>query len=281
MNGGLGADRHRGGRGPDDMQGSFGHDRLSGARGHDFLMPNVGNDRVVGGKGFDFVNYAGLTTRDGGSRGNGNPMHIDLRRGFADGLGHDELASIEAAWGGGDGDRIYGNGKRNLFIAQAGQDVVRGRGGNDSVHAGAGDDRVFGGRGKDEIFGMTGNDDLNAGRGDDWLVFDIKIGRKSRPMSGHHAVVVDLRRGSSRGARRGTQGNDTISGFENVRGTDEDDVLRGNDRRNRLIAFGGDDVLRGRGGKDYLDGGRRSDDGNGGGGTDRCVRIERRMGCER
>ena len=60
-----------------------------------------------------------------------------------------------------------------------------------------------------------------------------------------------------------------VENFANVVGTDQDDVLLGDDGSNTLDGGRGDDTLRGRGGDDRLDGKRGDDDLRGGDGDDR------------
>ena len=53
--------------------------------------------------------------------------------------------------------------------------------------------------------------------------------------------------------------SDTLSGFENVRGSNRHESIAGNGGNNTLEGRGGDDVLEGKGGADTLDGGEGSD----------------------
>jgi Ca2+-binding RTX toxin-like protein len=58
---------------------------------------------------------------------------------------------------------------------------------------------------------------------------------------------------------------------ENVLGTDWADEIYGNSRRNSLSGFAGDDLILGRGGDDYLNGGAGLGDWmEGGAGDDTC-----------
>ena len=69
-------------------------------------------------------------------------------------------------------------------------------------------------------------------------------------------VQVDLGAGT---AEDGSGGHDTLSGIENVSGSDHADTIAGDAHDNVLDGGAGDDVLHGQGGDDTLDGGDGSD----------------------
>ena len=92
-----------------------------------------------------------------------------------------------------------------ILGANTGNDTVLGVGGNDSIDGGAGNDCLNGG---------TGDDTLIGGAGADWASYENAVG----------GVTVSLRTGTSTGA----QGNDSLTGFEAVRGGAGDDSLVAN-----------------------------------------------------
>ena len=61
---------------------------------------------------------------------------------------------------------------------------------------------------------------------------------------------------------------DTLTGIENVLGSDQGDILTGNGGANALSGFAGADTLHGGGGDDVLDGGAGDDTLDGGAGND-------------
>lgn len=70
-------------------------------------------------------------------------------------------------------------------------------------------------------------------------------------------------------AERGTAFSHTLSGIENVRGSDGfGDILTGNSSSNKLQGYGGNDRISGASGDDYLDGGNGQDRISGGSGND-------------
>jgi Tol biopolymer transport system component len=55
-------------------------------------------------------------------------------------------------------DVLKGTKTRNVFVANAGKDVVKGRGGNDLICLGKGKDKAIGGKGRDTCIGAQGKD---------------------------------------------------------------------------------------------------------------------------
>lgn len=173
-------------------------------------------------------------------------------------------------------------------------DTLCGSAGRNMLEGGDGDDILGGGGGNDTILGGKGNNVLSGGDGFDFTSYATASG----------GVTVDL----SAGFATHPDGDDTISGFENVDGSTFADTLRGDASNNTLRglsgadnikAGAGDDTVLGGGGADLIRGGADDDDlfgraGNdqlfGGGGTDlgnggkgkrdRCRGIEIRRSCE-
>jgi hypothetical protein len=69
----------------------------------------------------------------------------------------------------------------------------------------------------------------------------------------------------------GLPGRDVLRGIENVRGTQFDDQITGNEAANRLEGLAGNDTLRGGTGNDTLNGGDGNDSLDGGEGDDTAV----------
>jgi Ca2+-binding RTX toxin-like protein len=143
--------------------------------------------------------------------------------------------------------------------------------GNDFLNGGIGDDNIDGGDGADDIFGGPGNDTISAGDGND----TIRGGADDDAMNGgvgidwvdysfsSTGVTVNLAAGTATG-----EGNDTLSGIENVAGTNSADTLIGDDNANVLDSSGGNDILRGGGGNDTLNAQAGHDQIDGGLGAD-------------
>jgi Ca2+-binding RTX toxin-like protein len=164
-----------------------------------------------------------------------------------------------------------------------------GRGGNDYIYGlsggilsgGRGDDSICcggtisGGPGDDDLTGgiVTPSDDvMEGGSGVDLVFFgNADVG-----------VTVDLTSGTSVG-----DGNDTLTGIENVWGSGFGDSIVGNGSPNNIVGGkGGDQVTGGDGdddlfgnlGNDELDGGSGSNSNDGGLGEDYCVNPDREAG---
>ena len=140
-------------------------------------------------------------------------------------------------------DTLNGTPGPDVIVGLGGNDVVHGGGGDDVICGGAGDDvliagnggdAVDGGAGFDIVFGEAGDDALHGGAGEDVVAF---LGAPS-------GELVSLASGSATGG----DDRDTLSGFEDVWGSHESDLLIGDDRNNGFVGYGGDDHFVGRGG---------------------------------
>jgi uncharacterized repeat protein (TIGR01451 family) len=127
-----------------------------------------------------------------------------------------------------------------------GSDVICGLGGNDRIFADSGNDRVDGGPGNDLLQGSSGADQLFGRSGDDRLGggpdFDL-----ARFDASGSSVTADIGAGRASG-----EGSDTLAFVEGIVGSSNADVLRGDNRGNEIYGRGGDDVIGGGNGFDYL-----------------------------
>ncbi len=157
-------------------------------------------------------------------------------------------AVIENAKGGDNDDKITGNESNNKLEGNDGDDTINGNGG---------DDTLLGGDGHDTINGGKGNDTIEGGNDDDILIAGPKISGGVDTLSYEHAstdVTVSL---AKQGIEQDTQGAglDTITGFENLKGSDFNDTLTGSSGANKIEGGEGDDTLNGGAGHDILAGG--------------------------
>ena len=128
---------------------------------------------------------------------------------------------------------------------------------NVTLEGGSGNDLLVGGSGNDFFQGGGGTDAIAGGGGNDTASY----------RSSALAVGVNLATGLGSG---GDAVGDTLTGIENVLGSDQGDILTGNGGANALSGFAGADTLHGGGGDDVLDGGAGDDTLDGGAGNDRC-----------
>jgi Ca2+-binding RTX toxin-like protein len=162
------------------------------------------------------------------------------------------------------GDRFTSDAGGQTFTGTAGddhaatgadRDVVNGHAGNDVLKGGAGNDALAGGAGNDTLAGGAGRDALVGGDGIDTASY---AGSSTR-------VNVSLATGAVWG---GHATGDTLTGIENLIGSDHVDTLIGNAANNVLHGGLGDDRLMGGDGNDTLIGGSGADRLRGGAGND-------------
>ena len=119
------------------------------------------------------------------------------------------------------------------------------------------DDTLVGGDGSDYFIGRQGNDSFVGGAGIDWISFDFG-----------NSVNVNLNQGTATEFQGGPGGFvwvDTISGFENVVGSNDNDSIVGSTGANLLAGYEGNDTLSG---GDASSGGGANDSLYGGEGND-------------
>jgi len=207
------------GDGNDYMRSRGGDDSLSGGNGDDYLGGGFGNDLLDGGAGWDRVAYYNDAT--GG-------VHVDLNiQGVAQdtGQGLDTLIGIEHASGTTFDDVLIGNSGDNWLWGENGNDNFSAGAGNDLVEAGPGNSVADGGAGND-TFSLWGND---------------------APIAG---VTLSL---ALMGAAQSTGiGSMTLTGFENLSGSNGNDALTGDGGANILAGDQGNDSLSGGDGDDLL-----------------------------
>ncbi len=263
--GGLGDDFQSGGDGNDKLYGNFGDDTQKGGDGNDKLYGGFGNDLMLGGAGNDHL-FGSLGNDTASFEDSQFGVHVELDRDRAttdtgSGIERDWLNSIENIIGSDFDDHIKGDRWKNKIDGGLGNDLISGAEGNDDLDGNQGIDTVdySDRRGPVEV-------DLEAGTGS--LMARSSNGGFWSWLSGDLDDIFDWF-GGYRG--RPKQETDKLSNFENVIGTDEDDVIYGDDGDNVLDGGKGDDGLFGRGGDDTLISGNSYDFLDGGEGIDTAV----------
>ncbi|MEW6645851.1 MAG: cadherin-like domain-containing protein [Pseudomonadota bacterium] len=281
LDGGAGNDSLYGGVGNDQLYGGSGNDYLEGGAGDDLLVGGYGRDRLHGGAGGDILIIDADDDPYDINGGDGfDTAFIDDDRGM---WFHAGLAEVEKVVGGKGADTLIASAGGTLLIGGGGADTLIGGVGDDEIHVdredlqsgyvtggegldtalvadergvvfdldgrsfewvsgGAGGDTflyaeaaaidIFAGAGSDRVQSGAGADRLDGGEDNDTLDY-------SRSTAG---VEVDLAAGAGRG---GFAEGDVLSRFENVMGSNHDDVLRGDGGDNVLTGGGGDDALYG------------------------------------
>jgi Ca2+-binding RTX toxin-like protein len=166
------------------------------------------------------------------------------------GYGGDDFLSGQ--WGndvifGGDGnDVLEGGADMDVLYGEEGKDYLYGNWGDDQLLGGDGNDVLYGGEDNDALFGGSGNDALDGGDGEDTAHYG----------DSDSGVTVNLAAGTGQG---GTAEGDVLANIENLMGSEQDDVLTGNEFANELHGGGGADTLVGGDGADTLVGGDGND----------------------
>ncbi len=214
------------------LRGGNKSDSIFGNGGDDTLLGGGGNDRIYGADGNDEIDGGDGNDVIYGNGGNDT---------FIGGLGN---------------DTVYGGSGNDNFADGDGNDVVYGNGGNDTFTGGEGNDWLFGGSGNDTFFAADGNDVIVGNGGFD--TYDA-----SQLTTG---VSINLGLGTAQGP-----GNQTVTGIEQVIGSDFADSIIGSAGDDVLSGGGGDDYIDGRAGNDVLTTGAGSDTLLGGDGDDRLI----------
>ncbi len=295
--GGGGSDTLEGGAGDDFLQGGGGSDTTDGGAGNDtasftdinapvtvsvdengngsafYLAPSGADivDEIISVENFvGTEDSTGSDTFDASTRGEGFIIDLDVNSAGASGtVGQDggildappgavavdgvvpeenilaEIDDFENVVGSAFDDGIFGNNEVNVLEGAAGDDVIHGFAGDDFLSGGAGTDTA--------LFSAAPNGvtvDLND---------QVSEEEFAAIVAGETDAVI---------AATGGAGNNVLSGFENVAGSQNDDTITGDSNDNVLNGNGGNDTLLGGGGSDTLNGGAGDDFIQGGGGSD-------------
>ncbi|QZP29814.1 retention module-containing protein [Pseudomonas sp. DR48] len=155
-----------------------------------------------------------------------------------------------------DGHTLTGTAGDDVLVAGAGNNVINAGDGNDVLTAGSGNNELHGGAGNDLLFSGPGNDLLDGGPGIDTVSY-------AHATAG---VTVDLSLATAQNT--GGAGTDTLTGIENLVGSNFNDTLTGDSHNNVINGGLGDDILNGGGGDDILIGGLGNNTLTGGPGAD-------------
>ena len=213
----------------DTLAGTTGADIIYGLDGNDTITGNNGGDLIIGGAGSDNMNGGGGTdtlayfTSTSG-------VNVNLQTAVVSGgdAAGDTITGFENLTGSNSADTLTGDGSANIILGLSGNDTISGGGGADVIEGGAGSDTLDGG---------TATDTLSYASSD----AGVTVNLATNTASGGHAT------------------GDIISNFENILGSNANDVLTGNSSANTLTGGGGNDTLRGGGGADTLIGGAGHD----------------------
>lgn len=224
----AGADTLTGSVGNDTLNGFDGNDTLSGGAGDDALSGGNQNDILIGGAGNDFMDGgAGTDTADYSS--STGAINIDMGSGiFQDGMGGtDTLNNIETVIGSAFNDTLRGEGGSQTLMGGSGNDTLKGSGGTDVLDGGIGTDTA-----DYSMYGFANNLSVNLNSAGSAT---ITSAAGNDTLTGIENII-------------GTQGADTISGITDT----ATNVIDGNLGNDHLTA-GNNDTLIGGAGNDWLE----------------------------
>jgi Ca2+-binding RTX toxin-like protein len=241
----------------DVIVGLGGGDTIFGLRGNDRICGGKGSDQLIGGGGSDWL--AGDAGNDALSGAGGNDLLFGGvgNDAFDGGLGIGDLASFYFSLTGVQVDLVTGT------ATGEGSDTLTGI---EDIEGSRFDDTLTADDGWNYLYPGDGNDIVDGGGGiQDRVDFYFSA----------NGVTVDLTAGTATG-----EGTDTLTGIEEVFGSQHDDTITGDAGPNTLYGGPGDDVVSGAAGDDTLNGGDGTDTLDGGDGTDICSSGETTSNCE-
>lgn len=261
----------------ENLTGSAFNDTLTGSTANNIIEGGAGNDSMNGGSGTDTVTYSSASA--------GVTVSLALTTAQNTlGAGSDTITAFENLTGSAFNDVLTGDANANVLDGGDGNDIIQGGAGNDNLVGGLGVDTLTyasaaaavtvslnttsaqntGGAGTDTVStfenltgsafndtltgnssnnvieGGAGNDTMNAMGGIDTLNYKNATA----------GVTINL--ATTIAQNTGGAGTDTISGFENVTGSNFNDVLTGDGNANTMEGGAGNDTINGASGTDTL-----------------------------
>jgi Ca2+-binding RTX toxin-like protein len=215
------------------------------------------------------------------------------------------LNGNDSLTGGSLADTIYGGDDNDSLYGLGGDDVLNGGTGDDFFDGGSGNDYAFGDIGNDTLFGGSGNDFFDGGAGADVAnyssfassitlrptgtilkgsggtdqLFQVETIIANAGVSNNTIDASTAASPASINVNLGALTNNlqvvggpvltfTVTNFDNVIGTNQNDSITGDNQANQLSGNGGSDTINGGIGNDTLNGGLGNDTLNGGSNDD-------------
>ncbi|BBH31985.1 retention module-containing protein [Pseudomonas sp. St290] len=211
-------------------------------------IPNAGGGNANAAENYQLtltVNYAGA--QDSTSDYHGSYTASDNH-------GGSDSASVGISYQA--GHTLTGTAGDDVLMAGGGDNTLNAGDGNDILSAGSGNNTLHGGAGNDLLYSGAGNDLLDGGTGNDTASY------------AHATAGVTVNLGLLAAQNTLGAGTDTLTGIENLIGSNFNDTLTGDGASNRINGGLGHDVLNGGGGDDLLIGGLGNNTLTGGSGAD-------------
>ena len=259
------------------LSGLAGNDTLMGLGGNDTLNGGAGADAMFGGSGNDtyMVDNVGDVVNETAGDGT-DTVQSSISFSLADSVhavGAIENLTLTGsaslnATGNALDNALFGNSGANTLIGGAGADKLDGGGGTDTASyatsssgvsaslmlgvGSAGDaqgdkftniENLTGSNFDDTLEGNAGNNKLVGGLGSDTVSY-------AHATAGTNGLGVTVNLSLTSAQNTARAGTDTLSGFENLTGSEFKDTLRGTSGDNVLTGLGGNDTITGGGGND-------------------------------
>lgn len=240
------------------LDAGAGNDDLIGRNGDDVMLGGAGADLMNGGSGTDTTTYLGSTAPVLVTLSNqavfflspvdGLPVNMAANRGYGGEAQGDRLFNLENLQG-----SVYGD----VLVASQFGGTIDSFSGDDIVLAGAGTDELNGNSGVDWLSYLMSNAGVDVsletgGSNSDSFFSSVGLGGYAQ---GDQQVLLETFAGSGV----------FFSSFENLEGSNFDDVLEGDARNNTLRGLNGADEIEGGAGDDTIVGGAGADALNGDG----------------
>ncbi|MFJ7312421.1 retention module-containing protein [Pseudomonas sp. NPDC098747] len=172
----------------------------------------------------------------------------------SDNHGGSDTANVSISYQ--DGHTLTGTAGDDVLVAGTGNNIINAGDGNDVLTAGSGNNELHGGAGNDLLYSGAGNDLLDGGSGTDTASY------------AHATAAVTVNLGLLGAQNTLGAGTDTLTGIENLIGSNFNDSLTGDNNNNVINGGLGNDTLNGGGGDDLLIGGLGNNTLTGGAGAD-------------
>lgn len=246
------------GDGDDRLEHSTAGGSVDAGPGDDDIRVTNAIYLISGGAGADRMDATGALTTTVSYTDHAEGVTVRLN-GLADdgalGEGDNVLGAVTGIRGGAGDDRLEAGPTGSGLFGEGGADTLVGSPERDTLGGGDGADQLLAGDGDDYLNGGAGADILGGGLGID----EVSYG-------GSEPLRLSIGDGPNDGAAG--EGDDIHDDVESLSGGTGSDILIGDDDPNRLIAYGGQDVLRGGGGADQLIGWNDGDELDAGAGPD-------------
>lgn len=226
--------------------------------GNDTITTGTGSTKIIAGNGLNIITTTAAT--------------VDI----IGGSGNDTITALSGA-----GVIVAGDGTNSITIGNGvftitggiGNDTIIAGNGNNIINVGTGTNNVTVGSGNNIIDGGAGNDNFTAGNGNNTFRGGLgtntyAAGTGSNTIDYSLITTTAITISLVTGVATGTALADTLSGIQNIIGTDQNDTITGNASNNIIYGGAGNDVIVGGGGNDTIYGGTGNDTITGGTGND-------------